>query len=188
MTVTSPSPAPGRETPSTGLIYADVPNRVVAYIIDAIIVGIIGAIVGGILGAIGIRAVTVEGLAFSYNYGASIIQAIAGLIISGVYFVYLWTHSRATLGMRALGLQIGSAGSGATMSTEQAVRRFLLLAGPGILVQVFFPLPVIGLLLPIAALAWLVFLLYTTATSPTKQGFHDTLANTQVVKAVKTLV
>ena len=40
--------------------------------------------------------------------------------------------------------------------------------------------------LPIVpALAWVIFLLYTTWKSPTKQGWHDVFANTMVVKATK---
>ena len=37
----------------------------------------------------------------------------------------------------------------------------------------------------VAALAWVIFLLYTTWKSPTKQGWHDVFANTMVVKATK---
>jgi uncharacterized RDD family membrane protein YckC len=32
-----------------------------------------------------------------------------------------------------------------------------------------------------------IFLLYTTANSPTKQGWHDVFANTMVVKAAKSV-
>ena len=37
------------------------------------------------------------------------------------------------------------------------------------------------------AFGWFIFLLVTTAQSPTKQGWHDKFANTQVVKAAKTV-
>ena len=37
----------------------------------------------------------------------------------------------------------------------------------------------------IAVLAWYIFLLKTTADSPTKQGYHDVFASSQVVKAAR---
>ena len=66
---------------------------------------------------------------------------------------------------------------------NQAVRRYLALAAPAILAQVASPIPLIGLVLSLVALAWAIFLIYTTANSPTKQGKHDEFAGgTQVVK------
>jgi uncharacterized RDD family membrane protein YckC len=53
--------------------------------------------------------------------------------------------------------------------------------------QAFNPLPLLGILIAIASLAWVIFLLYTTANSPTKQGWHDVFANTMVVKAAKSV-
>ena len=43
----------------------------------------------------------------------------------------------------------------------------------------------LGLVTSIAVLAWYIFLLKTTADSPTKQGYHDVFANSQVVKAAR---
>jgi uncharacterized RDD family membrane protein YckC len=94
---------------------------------------------------------------------------------------------RATVGMRVLGMQIGNAGDGRTMTMDQAIRRWLALSAPAILSQVFQPLPVIGWLIGLLGLAWYIYLIYTTAQSPTKQGWHDVFANTQVVKAAKSV-
>jgi hypothetical protein len=68
---------------------------------------------------------------------------------------------------------------------DQAVRRWLAIAAPGLVSQVFLVIPVIGPILALAAFAWFIFLIWTTAKSPTKQGFHDVFANTQVVKAAR---
>jgi uncharacterized RDD family membrane protein YckC len=92
---------------------------------------------------------------------------------------------RGTLGMRALGMQIGNAGDGATMTTEQGVRRYVALSAPAILAQVFTGIPLIGAVISLAGLIWYIWLLYSTAQSPTKQGWHDKFANTQVVKAAR---
>ena len=56
--------------------------------------------------------------------------------------------------------------------------------GPaGWVAQFFNGLPAIGAILGLLAFLWAIYLLYSTATSPTKQGFHDKFANTVVVKA-----
>mgnify|MGYP000067664676 CR=1 FL=1 len=94
---------------------------------------------------------------------------------------------RATVGMKALGMQIGNAGDGKTLTTDQAIRRWLALSAPSILAQAFQPIAVIDLVLSIAAFAWVIYLVYSTAQSPTKQGWHDVFANTMVVKAAKSV-
>ncbi len=178
---------PDRTPGASGVVYADVPNRAVAYIIDAIIIGIIGAIISTVLGGLGLSPVTVDSgtLAVSVNIVGLLISTILGIVISAAYFVYTWTSMRATIGMRILGMQIGNAGDGNPLTTDQALRRWLVIAAPSILAQVLFVLPVIGFLVGLASLAWFIFLVYTTAKSPTKQGFHDVFANTQVVKAAR---
>lgn len=186
------APAPAASTTWTppestnAFVYADVPNRAIAYIIDAIIVGILTAIIGAILGSIGLAAATIEPgtVNVSFSVVGVILSIIVGSIISAGYFIYTWTN-RATIGMRILGMQIGNAGDGKTITTDQGIRRWLAIAAPSLLAQIFFPLPLIGFLLAIASLAWFVFLVYSTAKSPTKQGWHDVFANTQVVKAAR---
>ena len=179
LTSTAPTPGPA------GLFYADVPNRVIAYIIDAIIVGIVVSIVNAILGGAGLAGATVTPgtLNVTINVVGLIISAIIGAAISAAYFVYTWTSMRATIGMRVLGMQIGNAGDGKTLTMDQAVRRWLAIALPGLLAQVLFVLPLIGLLIGLVAFGWFIYLVYSTAKSPTKQGFHDVYANTMVVKA-----
>lgn len=187
--MTEPAPsAPAAPATSSGLVYADVPNRIFAYIIDAIILAIIGFVVSAILGGLGLTAVTIdENFVVTTNPVASLIQTIVGLLVGAAYFIYTWTAMRGTVGMKALGMQIGNAGNGAAMTTEQGLRRYIALGAPFTLAQALNPLPLIGLLIALAALGWVIFLLYTTAQSPTKQGWHDVFANTMVVKAAKSV-
>ena len=168
------SPPPVQAGPA-GFVYADVPNRAVAYIIDAILVGIVSGIVYSIIW--GITGANIVGL---------IVSAIAGAAISAAYFIYTWTSMRATVGMKVLSMQVGNAGDGKTLTTDQAIRRWLVIAAPSLLAQVFlsFFTP-IGYLLSLASLGWFIYLVYTTAKSPTKQGYHDVFANTMVVKAAR---
>jgi uncharacterized RDD family membrane protein YckC len=170
-----------------GFVYADVPNRAIAYIIDAIIVGIVAAIIGAILGGIGLSSgsVTPGTLNFSVNVVGLIVSAIVGAAISAGYFIYTWTSMRGTLGMKLLGMQIGNARDGKTLTMDQATRRWLVIAAPGILAQVVFVVPAIGFLLVLVSIGWFLYLLWTTYSSPTKQGFHDIFANTMVVKATR---
>jgi uncharacterized RDD family membrane protein YckC len=173
---------------SSGLVYADVPNRVIAIIIDYVIIGIIGMIVGAVLGGIGLTPVTVnEDLTFRYDYVASLVYAVVNLVIGGGYFIYTWTANRGTVGMKLLGMQIGNASDGASLTMEQAVRRYLALGAVFTIAQALNPLPLLGLLIAVASLAWVIFLLYTTANSPTKQGWHDVFAGSMVVKAAKSV-
>jgi uncharacterized RDD family membrane protein YckC len=186
--MTEPMTGAAPSAPVSGLVYADVPNRAIAYIIDAILVGIIILVIGSILAAIGLATSTIGPNAVTEtNYLATVILGLVGIVISGAYFVYTWTTMRATIGMRVLSMQIGNAGDGKTLTTNQAIRRYAALSAPSVLAQVFAPIPAIGSLLGLVAFGWFIYLLYTTAKSPTKQGFHDVFANTQVVKAAKSV-
>jgi uncharacterized RDD family membrane protein YckC len=179
---------PATAAQSTGFVYADVPNRAIAYIIDSVIVFIGILVIGSILAGVGLASSTITAAAaVEINYVAAIILGLIGIAISGAYFVYTWTSMRATVGMKVLGMQIGNAGDGATLTTKQAVRRFAAVSAPSVIAQVFQPIPLIGPILSIVAFGWVIYLLYTTAKSPTKQGWHDVFANTQVVKAAATV-
>ncbi|MDO8485872.1 MAG: RDD family protein [Candidatus Limnocylindrales bacterium] len=181
------APPPPVQAGPAGFVYADVPNRAIAYIIDVILVAIVAGIIGVILAGIGLSTGSFAPgtLNFSINYVGLIVSAIVGAAISAAYFIYTWTSMRGTVGMKALGMQIGNAGDGKTLTMDQATRRWLVIAAPGILAQVLFVIPQIGALLGLLALGWFIYLLWTTYSSPTKQGFHDKFANTMVVKAAR---
>ena len=189
MDAPSPSAPTPTAPPTTGLVYADVPNRVIAIIIDGVILILLFVIVGIILAAVGLATGSIGSGGGSAGGSAvgSIVGAIIGLVVGGGYFVYTWTSMRATFGMRLLGMQVGNAGDGKTLTMEQAVRRYLALAGPGVIANFFSGIAVIGAVLSLLSLAWVIYLLYSTANSPTKQGWHDVFANTQVVKAAKSV-
>ncbi|HEY8868379.1 MAG TPA: RDD family protein [Candidatus Limnocylindrales bacterium] len=183
-----PAPVPG----AAGFVYADLPNRIIALIIDAIIVGIVTAIITGVLyGVIGspynVSFNANTGISFGANYVSLVIGAVISLVISAAYFVYLWTTQRATLGQRMLGMQVGNAADGKTLTMDQAVRRWAALFAPGSLAQIIYVLPTLGALVGLVVFIYEIYLLYTTYQSPTKQGFHDKFANTVVVKAARTV-
>lgn len=182
------APPPPVAAGSAGFFYADVPNRAIAYIIDAVILGIVNLVAFGILASIGLNPVTIDLTSpdsVSYNFIAGLIATAVGLVISGAYFLYTWTAMRGTVGMKVLGMQVGNSGDGKTLTMEQAVRRWIALGAPFTLAQAFQPAPAIGELIGLAAFGWFIYLLWTTYSSPTKQGFHDKFANSMVVKAAR---
>ena len=181
--LTSTAPVAG----PAGLFYADLPNRIIAYIIDVILLAIVGAIVTAITGSFMpvVQFDFVNG--FHYNYLAAIINAVISGGISAAYFIYTWTAMRGTLGMKVLGMQIGSEKDGTTLTMDQAIRRWLAVGGWITIAQALNPLPLLGILIGLVALGYVIYLLYTTAQSPTKQGFHDHFVGSMVVKAARSV-
>jgi uncharacterized RDD family membrane protein YckC len=192
LTSTAPTPGPA------GLFYADVPNRIFAIIIDAIIVGIgffiIGALVDAVLGPRYSVTTVVDPTQFlgfrietHTNFISALVNGVLNLALSAGYFIYTWTAMRGTIGMKALGMQVGNAADGSTITMDQAIRRWIALFGIFSLPQALNSLPLLGALISLAALVWVIALLVTTAQSPTKQGLHDKFAGTMVVKAARSV-
>jgi uncharacterized RDD family membrane protein YckC len=175
-----------------GFYYADVPNRAIAYIIDGIIIAITGAIIGAILYAIFGPATTLSisasGIGSTVNIVPLLIVTLVGLAVNAGYFIYTWVYMRGTVGMRALGMQIGNETDGATLTTNQAITRWILLGAPFSLAQLLNPWPGLGILISLLGFLWFIALLVTTAQSPTKQGLHDRYAHTMVVKAARSVI
>jgi uncharacterized RDD family membrane protein YckC len=188
------APPPQPVMGPAGLVYADVPNRAIAYIIDAIILFIINIIIAAVLSAVGLNATTVNlnatsiGNIVQYNIVAGLIQAVIFTAINAVYFIYTWRSMRGSPGQRVLGMQVGNAADGATITQEQAIKRWIALGAPFGIAQALNPLPGLGILIGLAALVYFIALLYTTATSPTKQGIHDKYAGTIVAKAARSVM
>lgn len=182
---------------ASGFVYADVPNRAIAYIIDAIILFVINIIVSIVIGAILGPATRVNFnsnatdlgnlVTADVNYATVLVTALVSTAINGVYFVWTWTQMRGSLGQKLLSMQVGNEGDGKTLTTNQAVTRWIFLGAPFGIAGALNPIPALGIIIALAALAWFIALLVTTAQSPTKQGLHDRYAHTMVVKAARTV-
>ncbi|MEA2621317.1 MAG: hypothetical protein QOH61_227 [Chloroflexota bacterium] len=197
----SGGPGPGQQMPAwtaslmdrsavagpAGFYYADVPNRIIAYIIDFIILFIVQLIVA-IIAAIVAPATTLSGLTAVANPTFALIYGILAALVTAGYFIYTWVAMRGTIGMRLLGMQIGNETDGRTITYQQAAIRYLFLYGPFLIADILgrFALG-LGLVLQLLGLIWFIVLLVTTAQSPTKQGLHDRYAKTMVVKAARTV-
>jgi uncharacterized RDD family membrane protein YckC len=156
------------QTASAALAPASIGARVVAYIIDAIVLFIVQLVIGSIVGDLSI----VGGLVRAVIYAA----------IGFAYFGYTWTAWRASPGQRVLGLSTVNADDGSTLTWSQATKRWAYLFGPSVL-NALFGTQIgggLGAIVGLIVLAYYIYLLYTAATDPRKQGFHDKQANTLV--------
>ncbi|HYN48512.1 MAG TPA: RDD family protein [Candidatus Nanopelagicales bacterium] len=170
-----------------GLVYADIPSRIFAYIIDAIILSVGFFILFTIFAGLFFSSLLLGGFGFM-----SFVWLVVLLVVyaagSAIYFIYTWTKLRGSPGQRVLGLETLNAADGAVLTQAQAIRRWLFLFGPSVVATVLSLtsfLGGIGTLLGLLIWAYSIYLLYTAANSATRQGFHDVQANTVVIKIKK---
>jgi uncharacterized RDD family membrane protein YckC len=175
-------PAEVASGPATGIAYADLGIRIGAYIIDYIILIILAFIVNAVLVAILIGSIFTVGSG-AFIIGALVILAV-NVALAAVYFVYTWTTMKASPGQRILGLMTVSETDGSALTMNAAITRYLVMFAPGFVAGLASNIVggVIGLLLSLVGLGWTIYLLYTTANDPKRQGFHDKYAKSVVVK------
>jgi uncharacterized RDD family membrane protein YckC len=149
--------------------------RLVAYIVDGIILLIPNAILGFIFLASAVTiSVSQSGARVGVDYGGLLIVTILELAISAAYFVYTWTRLRASPGDRLFGLMVLNAADGSPLTMNQALVRWVVLAGPSALSSIVTAgTGGLGGLVGLLILFWYVYLAWTTATDPRRQGFHD---------------
>jgi len=168
--------SPVEPGPAPGISYADTVTRVIALVIDAVILGAIQFLLV-IIGA----AIVIAGAGWLIG----LLFAVLWAVVSVGYFVYTWTSMRASPGQRVMHLETVNAADGATMTQEQAIRRWAFLLGPSALSSIVGNLPVVGLLgslIGLASFVYALYLLYSVTQSPKRQGFHDLQAGTVVVR------
>lgn len=178
--LTSTEGAPG----PAGLIYADVPNRIIALIIDILVLSLSGFVLAALLGGLVSEPGAIDSAGGELDIVDFLVVLILQLAVSLAYFGSTWTLLGSTAGMRLLGLRIGDESDGHLVSWGRSLIRWLILGIPALLSTLALYVPnAIGLILWALGLAWMGLLLYTMAQSPTKQGLHDRYARTIVVKA-----
>ncbi len=159
-----PPPSPGgfqqaqvEAGPAPGIAYADLVTRIIAV---AIVIAGAGWLIG-------------------------LLFAILWAVASIGYFVYTWTSMRASPGQRLLKLETVNAADGATLTQNQAIRRWAFLFGPAALANIASNLPggwFLGGLVGLAATVYAIYLLYTASQSSKRQGYHDVQSGTVVIK------
>ena len=170
-----PPPSQGREVPGApGFVFANTPRRFVAWMIDNILLAVVALVLGAIIASVA----NVEIDRDSTTYYA--IFSVISVGLSLLYFVLFWTSSwKATPGMRALQLQVGTAFEGRPLEMGPALIRWALLGYPLGLVSL---IPAVASLVSLFEFVWLIALLVSTIASDTKQGLHDRAVGSAVVQ------
>jgi uncharacterized RDD family membrane protein YckC len=178
--LTSPARAPG----PAGLLYADVPTRAMALILDIIVLSLVGFVLAWLLGGLVTEPGALDSAGGELDIVAFVVVLLLQLGLSVAYFAGFWSQLGQTPGMRLLGIRIGDEADGQGVSWRQALIRWLLLGLPALLTSLAVYVPnAIGLVLGALGVVWLLALVYTMAQSPSKQGLHDRSAHTILVKA-----
>jgi uncharacterized RDD family membrane protein YckC len=175
-------PAEVAQGPAAGITYADLTNRIIALIIDGVILAIVGFVVNLVLLTAFIATLVSSGSAIFLLL--SVVVLVFDVLLAGIYFIYTWTNMKASPGQRILGLMTVSETDGSALTFNAALARFVIMFAPGYvasLASTVIP-GFLGLLLSLAGLAWSIFLIYTTANDPKRQGFHDHYAHSVVIK------
>ena len=175
----TPDPAATRAVLPAGLVFAGVYTRFAAYLLDGVLLSALISIPPAVLGL--------------YDYASTyppepmpratfVGTTIFGLAIQAAYFLWFWTGGRrATPGQRVFNVQVGNAFDGEPLSTTQAIARWLAM---GWWLNLLLVLPFFGLAVAAyaASVAWWIVLLISVALSPTKQGLHDRIAHSALVR------
>ena len=171
-------------TPATpalppGLVFADTYTRFAAYFVDTVLLSAAISIPPALLGL------------YDYAYtfppepmprATFVGTTIFGMAIQAAYFLWFWSGGRrATPGQRAFNVQVGNAFDGQPLSMSQAIARWLALGYWVSLLALlpFFALAVAGYVI---GGVWLLVVGISVVLSPTKQGIHDRLARSAVVR------
>jgi hypothetical protein len=167
---------------------ASVSRRSLAWIVDVIAVTVLVfagvSVVDEALGpALGFHpeAATLTDVVEA-DLGRLVLDAVVATALSAGYFVIPWAVLGGSLGQLALRLRVrGDTGGGLTVG--RALARWALLFPPFATISALTTdVPGLGWLIWGSAPVWYLVLLLTTARSDTKQGVHDRLAGSVVLR------
>ena len=152
------------------LVFAGPAARLVACIIDA-----------GVLFLLGVNIVSVATVLTHDPNAAAANYIVATMVLLSLPFArYFWTGGRrATPGQRLLAIQVGRGVEGGRLTAKEAVGRWLAL---GWFLGLSAVIPALLGPVVLVVAGWSVVLLVTVYLSPTRQGLHDRLAGTAVVR------
>ncbi len=146
--------------PAPGLAYAGFWIRFASYLIDVIPIAIVGGILNVTTGT-GYSCRFDANNSYTCGTGSGYIGSWIGFLVLGVYWVLTWSMLGASLGQKALGMRVVNALNGERIDIGKALIRYV-----GFVISV----------IPFAlGLIWAAF-------DPRKQGWHDKIAGTYVVR------
>lgn len=162
-----------------GLVFADTYSRFAAYFLDSLVLSAAISIPPALLGLYD----------YAYTYppepmprATFVGTTIFGMAIQAAYFLWFWSGGRrATPGQRAFDIQVGNAFDGQPLSMSQAIARWV---GLGYWIPLLILLPFFAVAAGAYALSlvWWVILGISIIVSPTKQGLHDRIARSALVR------
>ena len=174
---------------SLAYVYADVPNRLIGIFVDGVILSLLiflGAVVLSALFGPVVRF-DLDSYTVSVDQTLAVANAVVNAVVGGAYFVGSYVLLGASPGHRLFAMELRDVTAGRRVTVGSAVVRWLLLAAPlgveGVATTLMTGVP--DLLANFAVAGWYLILLVTTARSPAKQGLHDRLARTIVVKPAR---
>ena len=154
--------APSRRGPAPGIAYAGFWLRLMARIIDVLIVLLVPLIVIGVIAAVVSNCLATPGKPCQPPVAVTATYTVLFFLVPAIYFPVLWAYG-GTVGHRALGLRVLDASTGQRLRPVQSIGR---LAGAAL-----------GVLVVWIGIIWI-------AVDAIKQGWHDKLANTVVVRRI----
>jgi uncharacterized RDD family membrane protein YckC len=169
--------------------FASVARRSLAWIVDVILVTLLIFVAVSAVGAVleptvstHPEAATLEDVVAA-DLGRVVLDALLATGLSAAYFVIPWALSGGSPGQLALGLRVRAHEGGEALPVRRALARWILLFPPFATVSALTAgVPVVGALIWSGAVAWYFVLLLTTVRSDTKQGLHDRIAATVVLR------
>jgi len=166
-----------------GVALADAPSRIIATFIDLFILGIVGFIVNAITTALVGDNFGIFGFAYrTQSLIGAILTVLIMLAFIGAYFVYTWTRmGGATIGNRVMKLSVRDQATGGPITQSQGITRWLFLGAP-FAIWWLYSWSFVGWLLDLAVIAYYLYLIYSMANDPMRQGLHDKQAKTVVAK------
>jgi uncharacterized RDD family membrane protein YckC len=140
--------------PAAGLQYGGFLVRLIAFILDAIVLGVITTALAPLFGT---NQVVMTDNGYTVNYQGSAISTLLGL----VYFIGFWTWRGQTPGMIPFNLKVVMADTGEKPDVVRSLLRYVGL--------------IISFIVIFLGVIWVAF-------DARKQGWHDKIANTLVVR------
>ena len=170
-----------RRTPGTDVGYGGVRRRTAGLLIDVVPVLILFVAIVPveqfIVLELGIRS---RGEPTGVDL-AALMASGATIAATAVYFIAGWSHRR-TLGMRLLRLQISMAADGTTVTLGRSTVRWVATFGWLFVSAGVFQTddPTLERIATLLDLGWIGSLLWATARSPKRQGWHDRVSGSVV--------
>jgi uncharacterized RDD family membrane protein YckC len=172
-------------------VYADVPNRLLGILLDAVLLSLL-AFLGAAALSLAFGPVVrfdLDTYVATVDRGLAAANAVLTLVLGCAYFVLSYLLLHASPGHRLLGMTLHGEDGQAPLSLRAALVRWLLLAAPFGVASIATTL-LTGIadagVVTLAAAYYLV-LLVTTGLHPAKQGLHDRVAGTVTVKRAAAL-